>query len=533
MVALSWRTAAVGVVELRSRVSGSWTEWSTVEHDPDESPDGGEGSGRAGVGPVWLGTRGADALDVRVVKGALVDLELLGMRWVEPRSGTAIGAGRADAEPGGPAIAGRQDWGAGPWRGDLDGCDSQPHVMNQLRFAVVHHTATGNDYTAGQVPGILAGIYLFHTASLGWCDIAYNFLIDRFGRVWHGRSGTIATPVEGGHAKGFNNDSMGVALLGQYQPGEQPTAAQPAQAQMTALRDLLAWKFSIHGIDPAGSVRVRALGSSKYPPGTEVTIPTVVDHRDVSLTDCPGDSLRSRLPTLRAEVRDLIASSRTPDRWLPFTSPRAIAARQYRDFLGRSLTNTDQAGWASAMQRDGVGAAPLTGRLVESTEFDRRIAPVPRLYLSTFGRIPDHTGLTYWSGRFRAGTGLDRVADQFARSTEFRRTYGALDNGAFVRRVYENVLGRAVDGDGLRYWTALLDSGRTRGWVLAGLSESNEHRDRVRQNVFVIVTSEAMLGRAASTAEYQVWLSHISDDANIVDMITLYLRSSEYASRVS
>ena len=44
---------------------------------------------------------------------------------------------------------------------------------------------------------MLAAIYGYHTGTQGWCDTAYNFIIDRFGRIWEGRSGGIAKAIVG------------------------------------------------------------------------------------------------------------------------------------------------------------------------------------------------------------------------------------------------------------------------------------------------------------------------------------------------
>ena len=53
----------------------------------------------------------------------------------------------------------------------------------------MHHTVTANDYRRRDVAGLIRGMYRYHTASLGWSDLGYNFLVDRFGRSWVGRAG--------------------------------------------------------------------------------------------------------------------------------------------------------------------------------------------------------------------------------------------------------------------------------------------------------------------------------------------------------
>ncbi|MEK8227997.1 hypothetical protein NKG05_20780 [Oerskovia sp. M15] len=71
-----------------------------------------------------------------------------------------------------------------------------------MKGAVVHHTAGNNGYASSDVPTIIRGIYSYHVLSRGWPDIGYNFLVDRFGRIWEGRAGGIDRAIVGAHAAG-------------------------------------------------------------------------------------------------------------------------------------------------------------------------------------------------------------------------------------------------------------------------------------------------------------------------------------------
>lgn len=66
-----------------------------------------------------------------------------------------------------------------------------PLEVEQPLFLLVHHTAQPNsDYSRDDVPRLLRGIFDAHTGSdKGWPDVAYNFFVDRFGRVYEGRTG--------------------------------------------------------------------------------------------------------------------------------------------------------------------------------------------------------------------------------------------------------------------------------------------------------------------------------------------------------
>lgn len=69
----------------------------------------------------------------------------------------------------------------------------------EVRFLIIHHTEEpGSDYEEEDVPRLLAGMYNFHTGGdKGWPDLAYNFLVDKFGNIYEGRTGSTDGPVQG------------------------------------------------------------------------------------------------------------------------------------------------------------------------------------------------------------------------------------------------------------------------------------------------------------------------------------------------
>jgi N-acetylmuramoyl-L-alanine amidase len=160
---------------------------------------------------------------------------------------------------------------------------------------VFHHTATGNDYAPTDVPKILRAIYYFHTVSRGWGDIGYNVLVDRFGRLWEGRSGGLTRPVVGAQAGGFNTGTAGIAVLGDFRSVAVPPPAIESTARYAA------WKFSLgSAVDPRGSVSMTGGGPlSRYPASTTLTVPRIFPHRQTSATECPGAKGMDALPAIR------------------------------------------------------------------------------------------------------------------------------------------------------------------------------------------------------------------------------------------
>ncbi len=100
-----------------------------------------------------------------------------------------------------------------------------------------------------------------------------------------------------------------------------------------------------------------------------------------------------------------------------------------------------------------------------------------RLYKAAFDRTPDDSGLNHWIIQLDTGMALGEISESFIASDEFKELYGnAPSSQDFVGSLYQNVLGRGGDAQGIAYWVSSLDSGiSTQAEVLAGFSESQEN----------------------------------------------------------
>jgi len=113
---------------------------------------------------------------------------------------------------------------------------------------------------------------------------------------------------------------------------------------------------------------------------------------------------------------------------------------------------------------------------VLALSLDGHLGQAFRLYASAFDRIPDHGGLGYWLKAAEDGMSLGNIARNFIASQEFTDLYGAQPkDGAFVDALYQNVLHRAGEPDGVAFWLDALARGADRGDVLAAFSESAEN----------------------------------------------------------
>jgi hypothetical protein len=297
MVGVSWRSPARVRIELRVRLGATpWSPWVMA------SAGGHAGDGRGGRfgEPAWVGR--ADQVQLRGTAGvAGVRIHTVAAPASVSEAATAAASAPAQpvlpAGPGQPPIIARSAWAhgrarpqAGPFYGSVD-------------LAFVHHTDNPNGYSRDDVPALLLAMFDYHRYVRGYYDIAYNFIIDAFGRIWEGRAGGIDAPVLGAHAGGFNDVSTGIAVLGTF-----VDVVPPAPA-LQAVERLLAWKLALHGVPALGRVRVEVNPAdafyTPFRPGQEVLLPRVAGHRDGDLTDCPGDDFYHRLPALRPRVAAL------------------------------------------------------------------------------------------------------------------------------------------------------------------------------------------------------------------------------------
>ena len=198
-----------------------------------------------------------------------------------------------------PSIISRAEWGAD----ESLRCGS-PQYDNGIRAAVIHHTAGSNDYSPLESAGIIKAIYTYHSKTLGWCDIAYNALVDKYGQVFEGSAGGLTKAVEGFHTGGFNRNTWGVAMIGNFDD------VPPTPIQLRTVGRLLGWRLGLDGVDPKSTVALESAGShyTTFPAGAIANLPTIFTHRDVGNTDCPGNAAYA----LMDEIRDIASHFNDP-----------------------------------------------------------------------------------------------------------------------------------------------------------------------------------------------------------------------------
>ena len=302
-------------VKVRVREDGVWGAWEDLpvsEHAPDpNSPE----ADRARYGTEPLLTDDANGVQVRIdtpdgdvpadTKVAMLENPTVAadaeLTTTNLPANTAAASTTSAMQP--PIIT-RAQWGADESkRGSVAYADT-------IKVAFVHHTTSTTNYTPEQAAAQMRNLYGWYVSGLHYSDMAYNFLVDRYGRLYEGRGGGVDKAVIGAHTAGFNVDTFAVSVIGNMDKDVLPPE------QMTAMTDaissLLAWKLSMYQRDPNGSATLTSNwggGTSKYAPGQKATTPVISGHGDIGSTACPGKYMFPQLPGIRASVLTKMGAS--------------------------------------------------------------------------------------------------------------------------------------------------------------------------------------------------------------------------------
>ncbi len=192
-------------VHVRVKEATGWSGWELLPV-PDDGPEAGTAEAvGARLGTTPIVSEGGTGIQVRVDTPRGRTLPDLQVTTIDPGTSPAdddltarAPAAAASAAAAQPTIITRSQWGADE---SLLGSKT---LSSTVKAITIHHTAGTNDYTPESAAAQVRGIYAYDTQGLGWADIAYNFLVDKWGRVYEGRAGSITEPVRGAHSMGFS-----------------------------------------------------------------------------------------------------------------------------------------------------------------------------------------------------------------------------------------------------------------------------------------------------------------------------------------
>jgi len=437
--------------QVRTRTNGKWSGWVDLEPD-DSAPDTGSAeaarSVRGGTDPVPIGN--ADAVQLAFTanaKGGPAGLSLALVGSAEkPVSGgvlgpTAVGSNAVSSvasggaaiqtavystavQAVGPRVITRAQWGA-----PAQAC--KPDVAPALVGAAVHHTAGSNSYgSVAQAMQQIRNDAIYHIKGRGWCDLGYNFVVDKWGNIYEGRALSMTQAVVGAHAGGFNTGTVGVAMLGTYN-------AAPSAATKRSVAQIIGWRLGSYGVDPKTSMSYHTGGvagdGARYH-NQNVRLPRVFGHGQVWLTSCPAAGGYAALPS----IRTMASTFSYPQR---YAQAQSIVKALYQDLLLRPVDSSGLRAW-SVMLAVSSGQPALVASLTRSREYVQ--LRVRQAYNQVLGRAPDSAGLAAWTREILAGRiPVDDVQRRFYASGEFVNRSGGTANG-YVAGLYQTILGRAA-----------------------------------------------------------------------------------------
>lgn len=150
--------------------------------------------------------------------------------------------------------------------------EEQLDALSEVKRIIIHHTA-------GSGGESVEDIHAFHQRQ-GWAGIGYHYFIDYSGKIFRGRPDTAV----GAHAYGYNSESLGVCLAGNF------CESVPSVGQLRSLIYLTADLCARSWID------VDSVFGHGYIPGGEHD------------TDCPGTNLMAVMPLIRDRVAAILRS---------------------------------------------------------------------------------------------------------------------------------------------------------------------------------------------------------------------------------
>ena len=442
--------------QVRTRTAGKWSGWVDLKQS-DEGPDAGTAdtahSVRGGTHPVSFG--GADAVQLAFAATAKggpqgLSLALIGSaeRPVSDRvvGSTAVGAsavggatiqtvaystGMVQAATA-PLVISRAEWGA-----PAQACT--PDVASSLVGAAVHHTADPNTYaTVAQAKQQIRNDAVYHINVRGWCDIGYNFVVDKWGNIYEGRANSLTQPVVGAHAGGFNTGTVGVAMLGTYD-------VAPSEATQRSVAQIIGWRLGAYGIDPKGSMTYYTGdgGAGARYHNQNVALPRLFGHRDVWFTACPANGGYAALPNIRA----MASTFSYPGR---YALAQSVVKALYEDILLRPVDPTGLQSW-SGMLASGAGQPALVGSLTSSMEYIQ--LRIRQAYLEVLGRAPEADVMANWTRQILAGAvTVDNVKRTFYDSDEYYYRSGGTPEG-YIDLLYRTAFARPAFASESAYWS--------------------------------------------------------------------------------
>ncbi|HEX7131264.1 MAG TPA: Ig-like domain repeat protein [Iamia sp.] len=146
-------------------------------------------------------------------------------------------------------------------------------------------------------------------------------------------------------------------------------------------------------------------------------------------------------------------------------------------------------------------------------------------YRMVLDRPAEPGGRTFWADRLQAGYRYDRFLASLAGSPEFSSGEAA-SNAGFVTRLYQRLLLRAPEPNGVDYWVHQLVTGMPRWQVAKAFTPLDEVRRRLVTDAY-----QRTLGRAPVSAELTRGTTELQTSGNLARVYALAIGTEEFVDR--
>lgn len=156
-----------------------------------------------------------------------------------------------------------------------------------VREIVLHHTAENNVKSLSD-PELMRSMYYYHAITRGWGDIGYQYVIGQRGQVYEGRAG--GDYAVGAHVNWNNRGTVGISVIGNF---EVDAIVKEQQQSIGEFMVVLSKKYGIDtNVSRTGH---KACKVDEECLTRDFDTTSLVGHRDIGNTSCPGTNLYAEL----------------------------------------------------------------------------------------------------------------------------------------------------------------------------------------------------------------------------------------------
>lgn len=212
------------------------------------------------------------------------------------------------------------------------------------------------------------------------------------------------------------------------------------------------------------------------------------------------------------------------------STPAALSANQvfvsalYNTALGRDADSAGLAYWTNQLNK-GTSRQQVTLGIQQSVEYRTRL--IDSVYETYLGRDADAAGRQWWLSQFAAGATERQFTASLLASDEYFKSAGGSDY-KFVQNLYQDVLGRALDGAGATWWTGQLANGAKRKDVATQVLGSDEAL-RAEASQFY----QDVLGRDADATGLAYWVANMRGDGKAETARATFIASDELYKQIA